>query len=425
MSRVTKQTINRTVIDVSDLIAWQGNLSGIQRMVAEMAYRYEKAGALFCYYNEESRAFFPLESFTGLMNKRQHVAQPITQHHSVSKSSRYADIRSIAHQISPPILVRVAKKSKHILVGHKTSARVESMDIHFRFNKNDTLLIFGAHWDKPHYTEVLSNLKAEHSLRIGHTVYDLIPIVDRAHVAEVEHVRFPLYIEAISRISDIIYVISESTKKDYIHFLKTKNIASPKIKVLILGEDFTSTQSIKPAAAALDSPYLLMVGTVEVRKNHALLYGTYKRAHEQGIELPSLIIAGRQGWLSGDIYFQMTHDSQVRDKFIFIHDANDHQLAWLYEHCLFTVFSSYYEGWGLPVAEAAYYGKTCAASNTSSIPEVAGKGAVYFSPYSTDECLAAIRTLLDDKNRAVHEKIIKNRHPATWDATFLQSKDIL
>jgi len=425
MPRVTKQTTTRTIIDVSDLITWQGNLSGIQRMVAEMAYRYEKTGALFCYYSEESRAFFPLDSFTGLMNKRERVVEPTTQRNSTTKSSSPANIRSIVHQLTPPILIRALKKSKHILVGNKPPARVELTDIYFRFNKNDTLLIFGAHWDKPHYTEVLGTLKAEHSLRIGHTVYDLIPVVDRAHVAEVEHIRFPLYIEAISRISDIIYVISESTKKDYIHFLKTNNIASPKIKVLILGEDFTSTQASKPAVSALDSPYLLMVGTVEVRKNHALLYGTYKRAYEQGIELPSLIIAGRQGWLSGDIYFQMTHDSQVRDKFIFIHDANDQQLAWLYEHCLFTVFSSYYEGWGLPVAEAAYYGKTCAASNTSSIPEVAGNGAVYYSPYSTDECLVAIRTLLNNKDRAGYEKIIKNRHPATWDATFIQSKDIL
>lgn len=32
----------RYVVDVSGSVHWHGNLSGIQRVVAEMAYRYEK-----------------------------------------------------------------------------------------------------------------------------------------------------------------------------------------------------------------------------------------------------------------------------------------------------------------------------------------------------------------------------------------------
>ena len=142
------------------------------------------------------------------------------------------------------------------------------------------------------------------------------------------------------------------------------------------------------------SRFLLCVGTIEVRKNHALLYSTYKLADERGIELPPMVIVGRRGWLSEDIYEVMTHDPQTRAKFVFLHDATDEELAWLYRHCEFTVYPSFYEGWGLPIGESLAYGVPCVASRTSSMPEVAGELIPYFSPSSADECLEAITAMI-------------------------------
>ena len=101
--------------------------------------------------------------------------------------------------------------------------------------------------------------------------------------------------------------------------------------------------------------------------------------------------ARRRGWLSEDIYEVMTHDPQTRATFVFLHDATDEELAWLYRHCEFTVYPSFYEGWGLPIGESLAYGVPCLASRTSSMPEVAGELIPYFSPSSADECLKAIR----------------------------------
>jgi hypothetical protein len=85
---------------------------------------------------------------------------------------------------------------------------------------------------------------------------------------------------------------------------------------------------------------------------------------------------------------------------------------------MFTVFPSFVEGWGLPVGESLVAGRPCAASNTSSVPEVGGDFVDYFSPTSFAEAYAAISKLCFDKTyRAKREANIKEHFvPRTWDA---------
>ncbi len=424
MHEAEQTTTRRIVLDVSDLMRWQGNLSGIQRVVAEMAYRYEKKGAVFCFYIEETQQFYALDSYSDFMSERNRaISQPVDTNRSLKGATQTAKelTKKIGRNITPPGVTKAVKKLRPRGSTQSQGSYIETHE-HFAFHDDDILMIFGAHWDKPHYTTRLRELKQQYGLFVTHLINDLIPVFDRAHVAEVEHVRFPKYMAEISEISNLIYLESASTARDFEKFtdsIKLKEL--PHTERMTLGENIQKTTPRKPDEIETDERYLLAVGTIEVRKNHALLYSVYKRAHEKGIELPRLIMVGRRGWLSDDIYYQMVHDSDVNQRLIFKHDADDQQLTWLYQNCLFVVFPSYYEGWGLPVAEAAYYGKVTAASNRSSIPEVVGDAAVYFSANSADECLEAILYLLDDKKRATYEQKIANREPWTWDQTFEQT----
>jgi glycosyltransferase involved in cell wall biosynthesis len=63
------------------------------------------------------------------------------------------------------------------------------------------------------------------------------------------------------------------------------------------------------------------------------------------------------------------------------------------------IFPSLYEGFGLPVLEAQRAGIPVACSNVAAIPEVAGKGAAYFSPESTSEMAQTIKSCLCDSDR--------------------------
>ncbi len=169
---------------------------------------------------------------------------------------------------------------------------------------------------------------------------------------------------------------------------------------------------------------MLNVGTVEVRKNPILLYQIYKLAKQRNIELPPLYIVGRKGWLTDEAVYQITYDQDVCNKIFLKHDINDAEMSWLYQNCEFFLFPSYYEGWGLPVAEAAHFGKMSIASNTSSIPEVVGEAAVYASPYDAALWLKLITSMLSIDNRQPYERALRKRKRHSWDETYAQTRQI-
>ena len=84
--------------------------------------------------------------------------------------------------------------------------------------------------------------------------------------------------------------------------------------------------------------------------------------------------------------------------------------------CLFTVYPSFYEGWGLPVAESLAFGKLCVASSASSLPEVGRDFVDYHDPHDVAEATARIqRAIFDAAYRGSREKSISERFRArSW-----------
>jgi glycosyltransferase involved in cell wall biosynthesis len=161
--------------------------------------------------------------------------------------------------------------------------------------------------------------------------------------------------------------ISESTKRDVLSFCKEELIPSPSISVIRLGDAVDTKVVFKDediVPPVRDRPFILCVGTIEVRKNHILLYIMYREAATRGITLPDLVIVGGKGWYTGDVLYQFKHDPLLKSKVHIMHGLSDRQVAWLYENCQFTVYPSVYEGWGLPIAESLAHGKACISSNS-------------------------------------------------------------
>ena len=70
----------------------------------------------------------------------------------------------------------------------------------------------------------------------------------------------------------------------------------------------------------------------------------------------------------------------LRKKVHLLQDVSDAQLASFYEGCLFTIYNSFYEGWGLPVTESFAFGKIVVTPSHSSLIEAGRGGAVFFEP---------------------------------------------
>jgi glycosyltransferase involved in cell wall biosynthesis len=94
--------------------------------------------------------------------------------------------------------------------------------------------------------------------------------------------------------------------------------------------------------------------TIEVRKNHHLLLRIWERLRRRLPEnlLPRLVFIGRWGWGIEPIRLWVERDWRMAPHLVVLEGITDDVLALLYRRALFTVFPSFAEGFGMPVAES-------------------------------------------------------------------------
>ena len=78
--------------------------------------------------------------------------------------------------------------------------------------------------------------------------------------------------------------------------------------------------------------------------------------------------------------------------------VSDDELIWLYRNCYANLYPSLFEGFGLPVLEGMQFGAPTLASNSSSIPEVAGNAAILLAPEDTEGWTQAMLRLAANRN---------------------------
>src|SRR5581483_8319652 len=182
-----------------------------------------------------------------------------------------------------------------------------------------------------------------------------------------------------------------------------QNVAlrSPPVPVPVgTGFSFAHKRSHAAAPGGLPEPgsYVLIVATIEARKNHILLFRIWRRLLEEmpPDSVPTLVCAGSVGWLVADLMAQLDNADYLGGKIMLVENPTDAELDALYRGCLFTVFPSLYEGWGLPVTESLAFGKPCVISNRTSLPEAGGELARYFDPENAEDAYTAIRAMIDN-----------------------------
>jgi hypothetical protein len=195
--------------------------------------------------------------------------------------------------------------------------------------------------------------------------------------------RFLRFAELAARRASLVLSISRTTSEDFAEFAAAVGADPGRMEVIHLGASSPALQDRQPAGMPedlLSHGYVLSVGT-NVRKNHQLLYQLWRRFAEEGRDrVPRLVLVGWHGWLTDDLLIQIRTDPKVRDSIIVLNSVDDAELSWLYGHAKFTLYPSFYEGWGLPIVESLQHGKPCLASNTSSMPEASQGLATHLDP---------------------------------------------
>ncbi|MFA6430023.1 MAG: glycosyltransferase, partial [Patescibacteria group bacterium] len=107
---------------------------------------------------------------------------------------------------------------------------------------------------------------------------------------------------------------------------------------------------------------------------------------------------------------------------------NDRALAALYKNAAAFLYPSWYEGFGLPLHEAAQFHTPCLASTASALPETAPKGTQFAPPAKPHLWAAAIKEILKEPTRFRTETELGGWEEAggmvgTWYRTWYQNRD--
>jgi glycosyltransferase involved in cell wall biosynthesis len=145
-------------------------------------------------------------------------------------------------------------------------------------------------------------------------------------------------------------------------------------------------------------PYIVVPGTIEPRKNIDLVLLGLQRI-PQLVARYDWVFIGSPGWLIvfGDRVAQYGLSEHYRSGAIkWLGYVDEYQKAVLYHHAEIAIYPSFFEGFGIPVIEAMYFGCPVACSYSSGIPEAGGDAAFYFDPTSI---MSFERTLLSALRR--------------------------
>lgn len=225
--------------------------------------------------------------------------------------------------------------------------------------------------------------------------------------------------------------VSEFTKNDLMRFL---NIPEEKISVVYSGVH-PSFRVIEKSSEELHKfrevnklkkPFILYLGTLEPRKNLPALIRAFDiLASKPQFRDFALVLAGRIGWLSGELFREARKASRA-DSIRFFGSPKAEDRALLYNAAEVFCYPSFFEGFGFQPLEAQACGVPVVASNRTSLPEILGSSAKLVNPWSVDELYLALYEILS--NRSAREKAItaglRNAERFSWKKTAKNTAEL-
>jgi glycosyltransferase involved in cell wall biosynthesis len=258
------------------------------------------------------------------------------------------------------------------------------------------------------------------------TIHDLIWPLFSKTADPFTHCMFWLFFRRSIRQADRVVTDSQSTAQDLVRVFA---VPESKIEVIHLGVS-PAYEPQDPMAAGqrvaskygVSRDYLLTVGTIGPHKNLITLVEALRILRERGKLSFQLLVAGANPRRSARLLEAIQSSGLTGDHIRFLGFVPDEDLPLLYSGSSAYVFPSLYEGFGLPLVEALACGVPVIASNTSSIPEVAGDAALLVPPTQAGAFADAIQRVRSDEGlrRAMIEKGFRRAACFRWDKAARQ-----
>jgi glycosyltransferase involved in cell wall biosynthesis len=250
----------------------------------------------------------------------------------------------------------------------------------------------------------LPGILSRHKIDLLHSPHFLLPLVRPcpavATIHDVIYLACPqdlpsrtgrLYYRAMmhacSRMATRIITDSEHSKTEIVRYLR----ADPaKIDVIYPGVDpafHPITDAARHQAVrskyGIAGDYILCVGIYKPRKNHAGLLRAFQLLRQRN-QRAQLVVAGPMA--EGEATLRrLARELGIGDDVVFTGFVEDDELRVLYSAARVYVCPSLYEGFGFTVLEAMACGAPVVCSQSTSLPEVGGKAALYFDPHKPED----------------------------------------
>jgi glycosyltransferase involved in cell wall biosynthesis len=253
-------------------------------------------------------------------------------------------------------------------------AALASLAIRRSGHLRDRLEGRGRFWLNPGHTGldlpgVVPWVRRRH-VRPIHLVHDLIPLTHPQYCREGEDERHRRRMCTVLDTASGIVANSANTLDTLAEFAAAENRNVPPSAVAWPGTPILPSLSAGPDL----EPTFVILGTIEGRKNHALLLSVWQKLFRQGsiAPVPRLIIIGRRGW-QADAVFAQLDKGEFTGRVSEAGPLDDRRLASVLAGARALLFPSFAEGYGIPLVEALAAGVPVIASDLPVFREI-GQG---------------------------------------------------
>lgn len=419
--------MKRLYFDITDIVEYArvyNHVSGIQRVqiriIAALAKLHGGEQIVCSYWNRVTGAYCQVPAdgvFTGsefnskelLVKLRANTTHWLVDKGDVKKAlGRYTQKQYRALKKAELYLTALLWPSGLKRFGIQRTQRltnVKPLDVQAltHIPTSDTLIFLGSNWNTPELLAV-GQRHRQSGGQVVQMIYDLIPHTAPQYFTQGLVNAFNEFLQSTPQYVSSFTCISDWTASDLRQFVRRVPGYAPSIHTVPLAHEFAgfarNQAGIQPTDPTLPGlvgsrPYVLCVGTVEVRKNGMALLRVWQRLiNELGERAPQLVFGGKYGWKIEDFKDTLKRDATLSRYVTVVASPSDQDLAYLYEHCAFNIYPSFYEGWGLPVGEAAWFGRHSLASSATSLPEVCGDLVDYIAPDDIDDITNQIKHLI-------------------------------
>jgi glycosyltransferase involved in cell wall biosynthesis len=286
---------------------------------------------------------------------------------------------------------------------------------------HDVMFYTGNWWWRPKAFQVFEKLKNRSGAKVVVFLHDIIPIVRSEYVDAAHARRFGEMLRQVCEASDLIVTNSINSRADKLAWMQSSGLNNAPIVITPLPHEFFQQPNYKAniwgrlskrwvgkrrtqsqaefKSCVGGAPFALMVGTIELRKNvPALLRAWKKLQSNKKSVMPWLVLVGKWGQGAEEIKELINQFAGDEKKILVLNHVSDEMLVELYRGCLFSIYVSQYEGWGLPIGESLWFGKRVMASNTSAMPEAGEDLVLYVDPNDEQAMVDGLQAMIEDPN---------------------------